>query len=118
MHELAICREIARIVDANRTEGGVRAVDLQIGMARQVVPQTLADLWELVTADGPLAGSVLRVEHVPVRLRCRSCGSVTDMKELSFRCAGCGGGDVEVISGEELLVVAIEVDGGDPPSPA
>ena len=60
--------------------------------------------------DTPLAGSQNSVESVPARIRCRSCEQVTDVGAVPvFACAGCGGFDVEVVSGEEFLITSLEL---------
>ncbi len=116
MHELSLCSEIMRIVEANSAGRPVHVVELRIGMARQVVPATLNYCWEVITERGPLAGAVLEIEHVPVRLRCRGCDAVSEIRTPSFRCGACGGTDLEMISGDELSVVAIDVESD--PAPA
>ena len=110
MHELSLCSEIVRIVEANSAGRAVLSVELRIGMARQVVPATLANCWEVITERGPLAGAVLEIEHVPVRLRCRDCDTVSQISTPSFRCSGCDGTDLQMVSGDELSVVAIDVE--------
>ena len=44
------------------------------------------------------------------RRNCEDCGYLNDDAVGWDRCEGCGSVDVELISGEELLVEAIEVD--------
>ena len=110
MHELALCRSIARV--AVRQAGGreVAVVRLRVGALRQVVPDTLAWCWTLVCESTPLAGSVFEVEHVPARLRCGSCGAERVLDgELDVACAACGDPATEVVAGEELLVTSLDV---------
>lgn len=111
MHELSICGSIAGIVTRRAAGRAVRVINVRAGQLRQIVPDTLVYCWELVSADTPLAGSRISVESVPVRIRCRSCGQVTDVGAVpAFACGGCGGFDAEVISGEEFLITSIELE--------
>lgn len=109
MHELSICRSIARI--ATRHAGGrpVRRVRVRVGHLRQVVPDTLAGCWELLTDGTELAGAVLEVEEVPAVVACRDCGARTTLDSPRFRCGSCGGTDLVVVAGEELLVTSLDV---------
>lgn len=110
MHELSLCRSIYGIVDGARRERPVTTVHLQVGQLRQVVPQTLEHCWGLVTETTPLAGSVLEIDHVPVRLDCRACGERTTIEHvLVLTCAACGSGDIALHTGEEFMVTSIDL---------
>ncbi|TIC82616.1 hydrogenase maturation nickel metallochaperone HypA [Nocardioides sp. GY 10127] len=110
MHELSLCRSIAQIADRARQGRPVAAVHLRVGQLRQVVPETLVYCWGLVTDDGPLAGSRLEVESVPVVLDCRACGETTRVAHvLVLTCAACGSGDIELRTGEEFLVTSLDL---------
>ena len=110
MHELALCSAIAEIV--GRRAGGrpVGVVHLRIGELRQVVPSTLEFCWSIVSAQGPLAGSVLAVERVPALIRCRVCRAEHGLGDgFAVACADCGSFDVDVVAGEECLVTALDL---------
>ena len=109
MHELSLCESIARAV--TREAGGrqVTSVRLRIGALRQVVPETLTYCWS-ITSRGPiLDGSELEIEHVPAEIECRGCGTRSQLSRFNLCCPGCGGRDVTVVAGEEMLIVSIDV---------
>lgn len=109
MHELSLCESIARAV--TREAGGrrVSSVRLRIGALRQVVPDTLVYCWS-ITSRGPiLDGSVLEIEHVPAEIECRGCGTRSQLSRFNVNCPSCGGNDVTVVAGEEMLIVSIDV---------
>lgn len=87
----------------------VTRVHLRVGHLRQVVPEALDLAWTAVTVGTPLDGAVLEVEAVPAVLRCRACGADTALEWPVLVCGSCGGRDAELVSGEELLVVAVDV---------
>lgn len=109
VHELSICRSIADIVERHAGGRSVTAVRVQVGHFRQVVPATLEYCWEMTVAEGPLAGARIDVDHVPARMRCRSCEVVTELTVPVLRCERCDGVDTELLSGEELEVTSIDV---------
>jgi len=43
-------------------------------------------------------------------IACDACGAETRVETLPFACGRCGGLDVQVRSGEEFQVVALELD--------
>jgi hydrogenase nickel incorporation protein HypA/HybF len=57
-----------------------------------------------------LEGAELRMEEVPARGACRTCRADTPLPEFPLCCRRCGGFDVEVTHGEELLVDSLELD--------
>ena len=113
MHELSLCQAVAEMVDRRLAElegRRVRTVHLQAGALTQVVPDTMTACWELLVEGGPLAGSRMEVETVPVTLAC-ACGATTTLgRDLLVACGSCGAHDVEVRTGEELLVTALELE--------
>jgi hydrogenase nickel incorporation protein HypA/HybF len=113
VHELSLCSLLYDVVERARDGQPVETVELTVGRLRQVVPETLAACWQLVTCGTPLAGSVLRIDHVPVTLSCGHCGRVTQVDEvLVVACGHCESADVRVVSGEEFLVHALELADG------
>jgi hydrogenase nickel incorporation protein HypA/HybF len=110
MHELSLCGSIYEIVDRVAAGRQVAVIHLQVGRLRQVVPDTLAFCWTLVSDQTDLAGAELEVDSVPVTLRCLDCeatSTVTD--ELLLLCTRCGGNHVSVTTGEEFMLTSLEL---------
>ena len=110
MHELSIARAIAAIATKHAGGARVERVEVKVGHLRQVVPGALAFAFEVVTAGTALDGAELVLEEVPAAGRCRACGAETEFAELPLRCGGCGGLDLELLRGEELLVDALVME--------
>jgi hydrogenase nickel incorporation protein HypA/HybF len=110
VHELSICGSIAEIVTRRASGRPVDTIHIRVGQLRQVVPDTLVYCWNVASADTPLDGSRLELENIPARIRCRSCDAVSDLGEHPIMlCDTCDGADVEVISGQEFIVTALEL---------
>jgi hydrogenase nickel incorporation protein HypA/HybF len=110
MHELSLAESVVRI--ACRHAGGRRVarVELKVGHLRQVVPSALEFAFELVARGTPVEGAELALEEVPAAGRCRRCGHEGELERFPLACTACGGMDIELLAGEELLVDALEID--------
>jgi hydrogenase nickel incorporation protein HypA/HybF len=110
VHELAIAESVVRIACAHAGGRRVTKVELKVGHLRQVVPSALEFGFGLVAAGTEAEGAELAMDIVPAAGRCRACGADSPLPEFPFTCAGCGGFDVEVLQGEELLVDSLEIE--------
>jgi hydrogenase nickel incorporation protein HypA/HybF len=109
MHELSVSSAVLDTVLKHAAGRRVTVVSLRIGHLRQVVPDSLAFYFELVSRETLCEGARLEQEVVPARLRCEGCGNEWDPEDAWFRCTGCGGPG-QVIAGNELEVESIEVE--------
>jgi hydrogenase nickel incorporation protein HypA/HybF len=110
MHELSIATAIAEIAERHAAGRRVRRVDVQVGHLRQVVPDSLHFAFALVSEGSALDCAELVIDHVQARARCRACGAESVLQELPLTCRACGGGDLELLTGEELQVVGLELE--------
>ena len=113
MHELGIAQQIVRIamdsIPPEHAGTPVEAVHLRVGALTAVVPASLEFCFQVVARDTRLAGARLEMEQVPVVARCRACGAQCALEAPPFVCAECGAGDLDLLSGRELLVRSIEL---------
>jgi hydrogenase nickel incorporation protein HypA/HybF len=109
VHELSLCDAILN--KAIKHAGGrpVRQVTVRIGHLRQVVPDALLFSWEVMTDPTDMKGAELVIEHVPAVVECRECGNLSTLDFPILACATCESFDVQLISGEEFLVVSMEL---------
>jgi hydrogenase nickel incorporation protein HypA/HybF len=110
VHELAIADSVVRIASAHGAGRKVAKVELKVGYLRQVVPSALEFSFALVAEGTELEGAELVMEVVPAGGRCRACGFDGPLPQFPLQCQRCGGFDVEVLRGEELLVDALEIE--------
>ena len=112
MHEMSIAQSIADIVlsTASRHDAArVLGVKIQAGRMRGIVPEQLSFCFTFMVRGTIAEGAELVVEEVPIRTRCRRCQRVFEVEDLRFLCPGCGSGDLETLSGMELMVRDIEI---------
>ena len=114
MHEVGIAQAIIESVVARLREGGVRgrvrAVHLRVGRMSTVVPDNLRFSFGVLAKDSELRDAALEIEEVPVRALCRACGGRFEVDEPCFLCGQCGSPDLEILSGTELVIDALDVE--------
>lgn len=107
MHETAIVEGLMRILEKQAAQHGaerILRVRLKVGRLRAVEPQQLQACFEMF-AEGSIAeGATLAIDALPVRARCKACGTEFEVPRFRFECPTCLGGDVTVIQGQELYI--------------
>ena len=111
VHELSLCEAIADSVSRHASGRPVRRASVRIGYLRQVVPESMSFCWEVLTDGTDLAGCELDIEHVPAIVACGQCGEVTTLVLPVLLCGSCGGSEVALESGDEMLLVSIDLAG-------
>jgi hydrogenase nickel incorporation protein HypA/HybF len=110
MHELSLAEAVVQIACRHAAGRPVARVELKVGHLRQVVPGALEFAFELVAQGTEAEGAELVMEEVPAAGRCRSCGAESELPGFPLQCAACGGLDLELFRGEELLVDSLEIE--------
>ncbi|MGH3087175.1 MAG: hydrogenase maturation nickel metallochaperone HypA [Rubrobacteraceae bacterium] len=111
MHELAIAESIVGISGRQANGRRVTKVHVRIGHLRQVVPSALSFSFELVAEGTPVEGAELDLEEIPATGRCRGCEAESRLESFPLLCRTCGGSDLELLAGEELMVEYLELEG-------
>ena len=113
MHELSIASRIVELAgDHCREAGAVRAVaiTLRIGRLSCVHEDALRFSFGLVSEGTPLAGSELRIIHVPATIWCGPCGREVELPGIQkFACPVCGTPSGHIRAGRELDLESIEL---------
>ncbi|HEY9164565.1 MAG TPA: hydrogenase maturation nickel metallochaperone HypA [Candidatus Kryptonia bacterium] len=113
MHELSIAENIVNIVRENvdgNASGKVKVVRVKVGELAGVIPESLEFCFNAIIGGTPLEGARLFLERTRLTARCSSCGKDSEIRDFTFLCAACGSTDLEVITGDELQVMEIEVE--------
>jgi|SRR5207253_10883868 len=115
MHELSIALSILDLAaeEAERHRAArVAAIHVRLGPLSGVVRDALVSAYELAREGSRLKDAALVIEEVPVVVYCPSCAGrrpVPDVRELC--CPVCATPTPEVLSGRELEVAALEIEG-------
>jgi hydrogenase nickel incorporation protein HypA/HybF len=112
MHELAICQAlISQVEEVVRVRRGrVQGVRVGIGRLSGVEPKLLEDAYPLACAGTRAEGSQLAIEHMNIRVRCRVCGAESEAAPNRLLCGACGDWRTDLQSGDELMLLRIELE--------
>ncbi len=113
MHELAVAQALVEQVDeVIRKHGAVSAslIRVRIGPLAGVVPELLGSAFPLAAAGHRMERAVLDLVAAPIRVRCQTCGTETEAAMNRLVCGTCGDWHTQVISGDELLLVSVELE--------
>lgn len=117
MHELAIAQTLcdtaltALDAEANPQHGPIRVMRVRLGPLAGVSKEELAFGFDVVTRGTPFDGASLEIEEVPAVVACDDCGAESQLAEPEpLLCPSCGGTNVRVVQGKELMLQSIEMD--------
>ena len=113
MHELSVCQALVdQLADLARREAAQRvtAAVLRVGPMSGVVPDLLRHAFPFAAAATVADGAELRFEPAPVRVACGRCGAETDAEPGRLVCGACGDWQTRLVSGDELLLVSVELE--------
>lgn len=112
MHEMGLAQGILQVV-LDVSEGQkVRSISLLVGSQQMVVRDSLEFSFRLIAEGTEAADAVIAIEPIATMLKCRQCGDEVQAELPPWTCRRCGAPDVEIVSGDELSVEAVELDSG------
>jgi hydrogenase nickel incorporation protein HypA/HybF len=112
MHEMGLAQGILEIALDVAAGEKVRRIDLLVGRGQMVKRESLEFSFRLVAEGTPAANAGFTMKEVPICLRCKQCGAQREIDLPPFNCRACGASNVEILSGNELLVDAVELESG------
>lgn len=116
MHELAICQALIDKAEsiARSRHAHVTRLRVAIGPLSGVEPQLLRQAYTLASAGTIADGADLVIEDTPVRVRCRSCNTETAASANRLICGACGDWRTELVSGDEMMLLQLELSADAP----
>ena len=112
MHELGIARNILEIVQQSippGQEAAVKRIRIRIGQLSGVVPDSLEFCFSALLSETQMERAGLVIEKIPSVSLCKDCRHRFTVDDFVFSCPACKSLNLEVISGNELEVVDIEM---------
>ena len=113
MHELSICQALIDQVEKLARENAaiaVHTIHLQVGPLSGVEIPLLENAYPLAAAGTVAESAELIIESMPVRVRCKTCGAVSEATANRLLCAECNDYHTELLSGDEMILSRLEFD--------
>lgn len=121
MHELSVCLALMQQVERIAREHEAESVDrimLQVGPLSGVEAPLLERAWPLASTGTIAQKAQLVIETAPVRVRCTQCDAVSKVAPNRLLCSACGDFRTRLISGDEMLLVNLELSKAQPANAA
>ena len=112
MNEMSVCQGLINQLEQIAKEKGASRVDsivLSIGPLSGIEPELLSRAFEIARADTVAKHAELEIETGPVVVECRSCGASGEAQVNRLLCPSCGDWQVDLIQGDELLLMRLEI---------
>jgi len=110
MHELGIISSMVKTIEQIVQEQGLTQVQklvLEVGELSGVVPRYMEECYPAAVYKTFMQDTVLELETVPGIVRCRTCGREFNAMQQDFHCPQCGGEDLEILSGNDVIIKEI-----------
>ena len=112
MHEFGLCDGIVEAVQGRADGRRVARVKIRVGAMHRVVKDAFQQAFSHAAEGTEAESASLDIVVVPVQTVCRSCKAEFASDDLPIACVKCGGVDLELCGGEELVLESIEYEPG------
>jgi hydrogenase nickel incorporation protein HypA/HybF len=112
MHELALAEGILAVASDAANGEGISSIRIRVGRLQHVTRDSLQFAFELISQDSNAHGATIIVDDVPAMYRCKQCDAEDQIEIPHFRCRSCFSTEIQILSGEEILVDSVELSNG------
>ncbi len=113
MHELSIVASLFEILEEKAKEQKARkvtSVKVKVGALSGVVPEFLKTAFDVYKKDTIADEAELKIEEVPLKIKCQQCGTEIIKDDFVFICEKCASRELKTLAGTELLLEKIELE--------
>ena len=110
MHEVSICQNILKTLEAEMEEDqfqNVREVHLKVGVLSCVEPKILEYIFKYIVEESPFHKCSLHSYLVEVLAACEDCNRNFKVENYRFMCPECDKPSSTIIEGNELTIYKI-----------
>ena len=95
-----------------RENDAVRVTSITVGMGplSGVEEQLLKNAYPVASAGTIADGAALQIQMTPLKVKCTVCGKESTAKPNRMVCGHCKDWRTELLSGDELLLLRVELD--------
>jgi hydrogenase nickel incorporation protein HypA/HybF len=107
VHEFGLCEGVLQAVQARAAGRPVAGIRVRCGVRHAVDPDAMAQAFSLVAAGTEADGAAVEVVTVPATVTCGDCGTASQTADQLAVCPRCGGANVEISGGDELVLESL-----------
>jgi hydrogenase nickel incorporation protein HypA/HybF len=111
MHELGLCEAIVGAIEARAGERPVARVRVHVGRLLHVHPEAFEQSFAMAAAGSVAEDAQAELVLTPIRSTCQGCGQELETDELPLACPHCGGVEIDITGGDELMLESLEYRG-------
>jgi len=112
MHELSLCQALIRQAARVAQEHGaprITHLHVRIGRLSGVEADLLQQAFSSASRGSIAEGATLHFEHSPVRIHCPACARDAEVEVNRLACPHCDHWQTQLIGGDELLLVSVDL---------
>jgi hydrogenase nickel insertion protein HypA len=112
MHEYSIVQALLTQCEEHAKSNGAQKITkvvVKIGAMSGVEPYLLETAFNTFKETTVCDGAEFIMNIQPLKLRCKICHSESEIDEPLYCCSKCESLDVEVIDGEEMYLMSLEM---------
>ncbi len=112
MHELSLAVNLIDLAESETMKSGssIHSVNVMVGRLSGVDPDALKFMLDLSKKNTLLEHALITFDLVEGKGRCRECHREFSADSLAPVCPECHGISVEIIDGDQLRIVSMEVE--------
>ncbi|MCG5218647.1 hydrogenase maturation nickel metallochaperone HypA [Streptosporangium sp. KLBMP 9127] len=110
MHEIGMCEGLLDLIEQRAAGRRITAVRLRVGARHAVVDEAFDQAFAVVADGTAVQDAVVDLEVVPVTVTCRTCERLSESLDVLAVCAHCGGDDVDISGGDELVLESVQFE--------
>jgi len=107
LHEYGLCEGVLDAVRRRAAGRKVARIRVRFGVRHAVDEESLAQAFIFVAEGTEAAGAAVELVTVPANISCRDCGFSTETTDVLAVCPRCGGDNVEITGGEEMVLESV-----------
>lgn len=107
MHELGILSSLVHTIEGIVQEEGLTEVEkvvIEVGELSGIVPRYIEQCYPAAVYKTFMEKTELELVAVPGIVKCRDCGLVFNAAANDLRCPDCGGQNLEILEGNDMIV--------------
>ena len=115
MHEYSIVQSLLDVIEDNARKNSsnkVKKIVVKIGVLSGVEPHLLEMAFNTFKEKTICEDAEFIMEIQPIVVKCEECGSISkfEKNQIFFECQSCGGVELDVLDGEDMLLMSLELE--------